>query len=116
MAAAGMETSALTPDSRADSAARPSQVAAILRTQGHFPSGRPAGADTPRRLGRQPTISGGHYYLNDHGLIPVTKAAYEHALVLQQRIFTLGPSIFFGLGVLVHYPRRRVGGNAVAHA
>ena len=67
-------------------------------------------------IGGQPTISGGHYYLNDHGsLIAVTKAAYERTLVLQQRIFTLGPSVFFALGVLVHYPRRAVGGGAVAH-
>jgi hypothetical protein len=65
----------------------------------------------------QPTISGGHYFLNDHGtLIPVTKAAYEHALVLQQRIFTLGPSVFFALGVLVHYPRRHVSGMAATSA
>jgi hypothetical protein len=67
-------------------------------------------------VGGQPTMSGGHYYLNDHGsLIAVTKAAYEHTLVLQQRIFTLAPSVFFALGVLVHYPRRDVGGRAVAH-
>lgn len=67
-------------------------------------------------LGGQPTMGGGHYYLNDHGsLIAVTKAAYDHALVLQQRLFTLGPSVFFALGVLVHYPRRGVGGNALAH-
>jgi hypothetical protein len=63
----------------------------------------------------QPTMNGGHYYLNDHGsLLAVTKAAYEHALVLQQRIFTLGPSVFFALGVLVHYPRPSVGGSALA--
>jgi hypothetical protein len=61
-------------------------------------------------LGGQPTMSGGRHYLNDHGsLIPVTRAAYEHALVLQQRIFTLGPSVFFALGVLVHYRRRGAG-------
>jgi hypothetical protein len=68
------------------------------------------------RIGGQPAVSGGHYFLNDHGsLIAVTKAAYEHALALQQRIFTLGPSVFFALGVLVHYPRRDAGGSAVAH-
>jgi hypothetical protein len=66
-------------------------------------------------IGGQPTMSGGRYYLNDHGtFIPVTRAAYRHALVLQQRIFTLGPSVFFALGVLVHYPRRNVGAQAVA--
>jgi hypothetical protein len=54
----------------------------------------------------QPWISGGHYYLDDHGdFIAVTKAAYAHALVLQQRIFTVIPSVFFGLGILAHYPR-----------
>jgi hypothetical protein len=67
-------------------------------------------------IGGQPTMSGGHYYLNDHGsLIPVSKAAYEHGLVLQQRIFTLGPAIFFALGALVHYPRRNVGDNSLAN-
>jgi hypothetical protein len=66
-------------------------------------------------IGGQPTISGGRYYLNDHGsLIPVTKAVYEHAVVLQQRIFTLIPSVFFALGVLLHYPRRGVSGSARA--
>lgn len=65
------------------------------------------------RLGGQPTMSGGHYYLNDHGtLLPVRRAAYEHARVLEERIFTLGPSIFFTLGVLVHYPRRGVAAGA----
>jgi hypothetical protein len=55
-------------------------------------------------------MSGGHYYLNNHGdFIPVTRAAYRHALVLQQRIFTLGPGVFFALGVLVHWPGRRAG-------
>ena len=67
-------------------------------------------------IGGQPTMSAGHYFLNDHGsLIPVTKAAYEHALVLQQRIFTLGPSVFFALGIVVHYPRRDLGASALAH-
>lgn len=62
-------------------------------------------------IGGKPTMSGGRYYLDNHGsLTPVTKAAYEHALVLQQRIFTLGPSVFFALGALVHY--RRPGNGA----
>jgi hypothetical protein len=66
-------------------------------------------------IGGQPTMSGGRYYLNDHGdFIPVTKIAYDHALVLQQRIFTLGPSVFFALGVLVHYPRRQIGAQQAA--
>lgn len=57
-------------------------------------------------IGGKPTMSGGRYYLDNHGsLTLVTKAAYEHALVLQQRIFTLGPSVFFALGALVHYRR-----------
>lgn len=65
----------------------------------------------------QPTISGGRYLLNDHGsLSPVTRAAYEHALVLQQRVFTLIPAIFFAIGVIAHHPGRRVGGDAVLHA
>jgi hypothetical protein len=68
-------------------------------------------------LSGQPTISGGHYYLNNHGdFLPVTRAVYEHALVLQQRIFTLVPSVFFALGVLTHYPRTGVGAEAAAHA
>jgi hypothetical protein len=67
-------------------------------------------------IGGQPTMSGGRYYLDDHGtLIPVTHAAYQRALVLQQRIFTLGPSVFFALGVLAHYPRRSAGTEALAH-
>ncbi len=58
-------------------------------------------------IGGQPTMSGGRYYLDNHGTtLPVTKAAYEHSLLLQQRIFTLGPSMFFALGALVHYWRR----------
>jgi hypothetical protein len=58
-------------------------------------------------VGGQPTMSGGRYHLNNHGtFIPVTKAAYEHALVLQQRIFTLLPSVFFAFGVLAHHARR----------
>ena len=66
-------------------------------------------------IGGQPTITGGHYYLDDHGgLIPVTYATYRHALALQQRIFTLVPAVFFALGVLVHYPRSVVGAEALA--
>jgi hypothetical protein len=68
-------------------------------------------------IGGQPTMSAGHYYLNDHGsLIAVSKAAYEHGLVLQQRIFTLGPAMFFALGVLIHYPQRGVADDSLAHA
>lgn len=58
-------------------------------------------------LGGQPTIVAGHYFLNDHGhLISVTRAGYDHAQVLQQRVFTLIPSVFFALGVLIHFPTR----------
>jgi hypothetical protein len=64
----------------------------------------------------QPTISAGHYYLDNHGsMIAVTRAGYEHALVLQQRIFTLIPGVFFGLGVLTHYPRHVAVGDAGGH-
>src|SRR5438128_245196 len=57
-------------------------------------------------LSGQPVQHGDHYFLNDHGnLIPVTRAAYRHALVLQSRIFSLGPSVFFALGVIVHSDR-----------
>ncbi len=42
----------------------------------------------------------------------MTRAAYDHALVLQQRIFTLIPSVFFALAVLAHYPRRGAGPTA----
>jgi hypothetical protein len=60
------------------------------------------------QTGGQPTMSGSHYYLNDHGdFIPVTRAMCRHALVLGQRIFTLVPAVFFALGVLVHWPRRQ---------
>jgi hypothetical protein len=68
------------------------------------------GLDSITSIGGQPTISGGRYYLNDHGtLTQVTRPAYQHALVLQQRIFTLIPSVFFALAVLAHYPRREAG-------
>lgn len=51
----------------------------------------------------QPTTQNGRRFLNDHGyLIPVSQAEYDHALVLQQRIFTLIPSVFFGLGILAN--------------
>ena len=56
----------------------------------------------------QPFTSGGRYFLNNHGsTIAVTKAAYDHALAQGQRIFTLGPSIIFAIGAMLHYPRRR---------
>ena len=53
------------------------------------------------QIGGQPTMSGSHNYLNDHGdFIPVTRGVYCHALVLRQPIFTLVPAVFFALGVL----------------
>ncbi len=56
-------------------------------------------------IGGQPKEVHGHYYLNDHGsLIPVTHSEYLHALVLQQRIFTLIPAVFYALGVIVNWP------------
>jgi hypothetical protein len=56
----------------------------------------------------QPEQHGGAYFLDDHGsLIPVSHAAYRHALVLQQRIFSLIPGVFFGVGVLAHRARGR---------
>jgi len=65
------------------------------------------GVSSITSIGGQPTVRGGHYFLNDHGaLMPVSKTAYDHALVLQQRIFTLIPSVFFALGALIHYPGR----------
>src|SRR5207249_3592669 len=57
------------------------------------------------QLDGQPTHQHGHYFLNNHGsLMPVTRSMYEHALVLQQRIFTCIPSVFYALGVLVNAP------------
>lgn len=59
-------------------------------------------------IGGQPTQIHGRYYLNDHGtLIAVTHSGYLHALVLQQRIFTLIPSVFYALGVIVNWPLER---------
>ncbi len=58
-------------------------------------------------LGGQPTASHGRYFLNDHGsLLPVTHQAYLHAQIVQKRIFTLIPSVFYALGVLVNWPPR----------
>jgi hypothetical protein len=60
------------------------------------------------QLGGQPTVVNGEYFLNDHGdLIPVTLNGYRHALVLEQRIFTLIPSVFYALGVIVNWPPRQ---------
>jgi hypothetical protein len=54
-------------------------------------------------LGGQPIEQHGRYFLNDHGeYVSVTHAQYLHALVWQQRIFTLIPSVFYALGVLVN--------------
>jgi hypothetical protein len=77
--------------------AKPIQQSCALEPR-HRCGSRPSAESTRHRPG----------CLNDHGdFIPVTRAAYWHALVLQQRIFTLGPGVFFALCVLVHWPRRR---------
>jgi hypothetical protein len=54
-------------------------------------------------LGGQRIEQNNHYFLNDHGVyIPATHAQYLHALVWQQQIFTLIPSVFYALGVLAN--------------
>jgi hypothetical protein len=54
-------------------------------------------------IGGQPETIHGRYYLNNHGTYkPVSQSAYLHALVLQQRIFTLIPSVFFAVAALSH--------------
>lgn len=61
-------------------------------------------------IGGQPVTSGGHYFLDNHGsTFAVTKTAYDHALAQAQRIFTLGPSVFFAFGAMLHYRRRGIG-------
>jgi hypothetical protein len=53
--------------------------------------------------GGQTTTEHGQYFLNDHGsLTAVTRPEYRHALVLQQRAFTLIPSMFFTMAVLAN--------------
>ncbi len=43
-------------------------------------------------IGGHPTVKSGQYFLDDHGsLIPVTRAEYDHALVLQQYISPSSP-------------------------
>lgn len=56
-------------------------------------------------LGGQPEQLDGRFFLNDHGsLIAVTHRAYLHAQLLQLRTFTLIPSVFYALGVIVNWP------------
>jgi hypothetical protein len=58
-------------------------------------------------LAGQPTVVHGKYFLNDHGdLMPVTYNGYRHAVVLQQRIFTLIPGVFYALGIVINWPAR----------
>jgi hypothetical protein len=58
-------------------------------------------------IGGQPREIQGRYFLDDHGaLIPATHGEYLHALVLQQRIFTLIPAVFYALGIIVNWPAR----------
>lgn len=53
--------------------------------------------------GGNPEQHGSHYVLDDRGsLSPVTHAAYQHALILQTRICSLGPAVFFAYGVIVN--------------
>jgi hypothetical protein len=57
-------------------------------------------------IGGQPTTEHGQHFLNNHGsLTAVTRSEYRHALVLQQRIFTLIPGLFFGVAVLANASR-----------
>jgi hypothetical protein len=61
------------------------------------------GIDAIAQIGGQPTLSHGQYFLNDHGsMIAVSHSVYLHAVVLEQRIFTLIPAVFYALGVLVN--------------
>jgi hypothetical protein len=65
----------------------------------------------------QPTTRNGLYYLDDHGALrPVSRAAYDNALAVQQRLFTLVPTMFFLMAVIVHYPaiRAATGGDPSA--
>jgi len=54
-------------------------------------------------VGGVPEQHHGAYFLDDHGaLIPASHAEYEHAQVLQQRIFTLIPGAFFAAALVVN--------------
>jgi hypothetical protein len=68
------------------------------------------GLSSIAHIGGQPTQIGSRFYLSDHGdLIRVSHSAYLHALVLQQRIFTMIPAVFYALGVIVNLPLAREG-------
>lgn len=62
-------------------------------------------------IGGQPTKVDGRYFLNNHGTYtPVSHAAYLHAVALAQRLFSIIPSVFYALAVIVNYPSRPPGG------
>jgi len=53
-----------------------------------------------------PEMHHGAYFLDNHSnLTQVSRATYEHAQVLQQRIFTLVGATFFAAALIVHAPR-----------
>jgi hypothetical protein len=69
------------------------------------------GVVTITSIGGQPTKVDGRYFLNNHGTYtPVSHAAYLHAVGLTQRLFSIIPSVFYALGVIVNYPSHRRGG------
>lgn len=57
-----------------------------------------------------PSHIDGHYYLTNHGgRTPVSRATYLHAEILTQRAFSLIPSAFYALGLLLNGPRAIAG-------
>jgi hypothetical protein len=53
-----------------------------------------------------PEVHHGAYFLDNHSdLTEVNRATYEHAQVLQQRIFTLIGATFFAAALIAHAPR-----------
>jgi hypothetical protein len=53
-----------------------------------------------------PEMHHGAYFLDNHSnLTQVSRATYEHAQVLQQRIFTLIGATFFAATLIAHAPR-----------
>jgi hypothetical protein len=53
-----------------------------------------------------PEVHHGAYFLDNHSdLTEVSRATYEHAQVLQQRIFTLIGATFFAAALIAHAPR-----------
>ena len=52
----------------------------------------------------QPEIDNGRYEFNDHGqLIPATKAAYEHGVALNDRVFGGGALIFYTVAAVLSW-------------